>query len=238
MPTDQSNVREQKKRQRKVRHAILDFLKKLRKACETFKTADDWYKYLKQLESLLQEYEKELPAGTQQRLKDAIKLTDSSREGIKKACKVLQTEILHVIEALPAGGILPTVLIGAVIATAVAVGAIVSYFSLTAVPVIIINDGCDPLHPPQGIANYIPGLDLPKQPILKGEKATAKVPPVMVDINAKSGTIIFTAMGITVPFEVPSEVTGAQFDGMPILDQSISVHLGDREQHELVVTCR
>lgn len=238
MPTDQSNVREQKKRQRKARHAILDFLKKLRKACETFKTADDWYKYLKQLESLLQEYEKELPAGTQQRLKDAIKLTDSSREGIKKACKVLQTEIGHVIEALPAGGILPTVLIVAVIVSAVAVGAMAVYFTLTAVPVVITNDGCVPLRPPQGIANYIPGVDLPKQPILEGENATAKAPPVTVNINAKRGTIIFTAMGIPLRFEIASKVTGIQLDGMPILDRSITVNLGDRKQHELIVTCR
>lgn len=230
---------EQNKKQRKVRLAFLDFLKKLRKACETFKTADDWYKYLKQLESLLQEYEKELPAGTQQRLKDAIKLTDANHEGIKKACKVLQTEIGHVIEALPAGGILTTVLIVAVIVSAVAVGATVSYFSLTAVPVVIINDGCDPIQPSNSIANYIPGIDLPKQPILNGEKVTAKVPRVAVDIDAsQSGTIIFTAIGISMPFAIPNEVTGVQFDGNPILERSISVYLGDMEQHELVVTCR
>jgi len=235
---NQSGGREDKKKKKKAREALLLFLKRLRKACKIFNTADEWYSFLKELETLLQEYEKQIPPVHLQRIKDAMRLIDSTSKGIKKACKILEFEIEDTLKAMHTGGGFGKVLFGGLILVAAIVGAGVAYLNFTSVEVGIFNDGCDTLYMPAALPVDIPGIELPKGPIPPGGHGTAKVPRMTVNVDAtQPGTIVVSVLGVPVSVHVGGDVTGVLLDGMNILGQNVPVKIGGRAQHELVIRC-
>lgn len=235
---NQTEGREDKKKKKKAREALLLFLKRLRKACKIFKTADEWYSFLKELETLLQDYEKQIPPVHLQRIKNAMRLIDSTRAGIKKACKILEFEIEDTLKAMHTGGGLGKALVGGLIVIAAIVGAAVAYLNFTSVEVGIWNNGCDTLYMPAALPVSIPGIELPDGPIPPGGHGTARVPRMTVHVDAtQPGTIVVTVLGLPVSIHVGGDVTGIELDGMQILGQSIPVKIGGRAQHELVISC-
>ncbi len=72
-----------KRKQRDARKDLSTFLKKLQKACSTFETANDWVDFVGELNGLLQIYQFEIPVDRQDGLKQAMNLTDPTREGIR-----------------------------------------------------------------------------------------------------------------------------------------------------------
>jgi hypothetical protein len=238
---DAHSPREDKRKKRKARAALVVFLKRLQDACKVFQTGDEWVDFVRQLEPLLQEYEQQIPAPYLQRLRNAMQLTDSSRAGLKKACRVLQTELRQVIRILPAGGTLLPVLIGGLIVLAAAVASLYAYIDYSAVEITVINNGCRPIAPVGRLPLPIdlPGVDLPDTTIPAGGSGTGRVPRLKVQIDGtQSGTVSLTALGFTLPIGTGSQNPSVTFDGVPISGQRISVDLGERARHELVLTCK
>jgi hypothetical protein len=233
--------REDKRKKRKARAALVMFLKRLREACKVFETGNEWVDFMRQLEPLLQEYEQQIPAAHLQHLRNAMQLTDSSRGGLKKACRILQSELKEVIGILPAGASLLPVLIGGLIAVAVAVAAAYVYVDYTAVEITIINNGCQPIAPVGRLPLPVdvPGLDLPETTIPAGGSGSARVPRLKLQVDGtQSGTVSLTALGFTLPVGLGSQNPSITFDGVPITGRRVSVDLSERKQHELVLTCK
>jgi hypothetical protein len=239
MSTHQS--RDDKRKKRRARAALILFLKRLQKACKVFETADEWLDVVSELESLLEEYAQQIPAAHLQHLQNAMQLTDTTRAGLKKACRILQSELKEVIRLLPAGGSILPALAGGAIALAVAVAALYIYVDITAVEITIINNGCRPIAPVGRVPLPIdlPGVDLPDTTIPAGGSGTARVPRLKVEVDGtQSGTVSLTALGVTLPIGVGSQNPTILFDGVPISGQRVSINLAERKQHELVLTCK
>jgi hypothetical protein len=170
-----------------------------------------------------------------------MQLTDTSRAGLKKACRILQSELREVIGILPAGAALLPVLIGGLITVAVAVGALYAYVDYTAVEITIINNGCQPIAPVGRLPLPIdfPGLDLPETTIPAGGSGTARVPRLKVQADGtQSGTVSLTALGFTLPIGTGSQNPSITFDGVSISGRRVSLDLGERKQHEMILTCK
>lgn len=230
--------REDKKKKKKARKALLAYLKRLRKACKTFSTADQWYKFLKELKAMLVEYEQQIPEVHRKRINDAMRLIDSSRAGIAKACKVLQYEIEEAIGAITTGRSFGRIAVGGLVAAAVVVGAAVGYLNATAVDIVVHNNGCDTMQIPAGLPVAIAGAKLPQGPIPPGGHATARMPRVTVTVDATDRDAVgVTVLGLTTHISIGGSVASIELDGQPVLGQIVTFNLGDRKSHELVITC-
>ena len=137
MSTSKTDERQRKERQKRLRKGLLAFLKRLRKACESYESLGDWNDLIQPLESMLDEYAQDLPQGRAQRLRQAMNLKAATAEGIQAGCQVLQKEIEGVVGLLPAGGILGSAVIGAFIVVAVGVAAAVVVFNSTTRPLLV-----------------------------------------------------------------------------------------------------
>lgn len=238
MSNNGNDSREDKKKKKKARKALLAFLKRLRRACKTFSTADQWYRFLKELKYMLKEYEQQIPEVHRQRINDAMRLVDSSRAGIAKACKVLQYEIEEAISFLKPGKSFGKIAAGGLIAAAVVVGAAIGYLNATAVDIVIQNNGCDTMQIPAGLPVTIAGVRLPQGPIPPGGQGLARAPRVSIAVDATNRDAIgVTVLGVTTNVSIGGSVSGIELDGEPILGRSVSFNLADRKRHELVITC-
>ncbi len=238
MGNNGNDSREDKKKKKKARKALLAYLKRLRQACKTFSTADQWYQFLKELKAMLTEYEQQIPEVHRQRINDAMRLLDSTRAGIKKACKVLQHEIEEAISSITPGKSFGKIAAGGLIAAAVVVGAAIAYLNHTAVDIVIHNNGCDTMQMPAGLPVAIAGAKLPEGPIPPGGHGTAKMPRVTVTVDATDRYDIgVTILGITTHVSIGGSVASIELDGQPVLGQRVTFDLGDRKSHELVITC-
>jgi len=238
MNSNQAQSKEENERKKKARAALLAFLRRLRKACKVMEAVDTWQNCMQELEALLQRYQADIPPAHLQRLSNALQLTDPTRAGIGKACKVLQFELEQTIDILPAASHLAASLVGGLVVVALAIGALVTYLESTAVEVVIINNGCGPIET-AGMPIDLPGLHLPGQPIPSGGRGIARVPRMTVDIDAtQQGRVTVTILGFSVPVQIGQRATDVRLDGVPILGHRTSLRLGTRRQHELVVSCR
>src|SRR5215472_5809553 len=207
MAVDLQAEGDRKSRQKKLRRDLMAVLERLRGGCETLETVDDWYERLEPLRSLLEKDAEAFPEGTSQRLEDAQKLTDSTREGLKLACKELRLQIESVIDVLPAEailGMLPTMVLGVFLVVAAGIAATSFYLSSTAVTIDITNVSCDPIPPMIGTATllgYVPGVQLPTVAIARGQTLLAKAPAatVRVDGTRPGALTVSTIMGGAVP---------------------------------------
>jgi len=230
---------EDKKKRKKARAALLAFLKRLRQACKVMDSAETWSDCVKELDALLQDYQRQIPGVNLQRLRSAMQLGEPNRAGIQKACKVLQFEVERAIDVLPAAGGLASALVGGLIVVAVVIAAAAIYVERTAVEVVIINNGCSPIRLAGGFPIDLPGLHLPPEVIPSGGRAVAQVPRMTVHLDATSGDRVgLTVLGITRPFDLGRRAIQIHWDGQPLLGQRTALNLGNRPRHELVVTCR
>jgi hypothetical protein len=182
-----------------------------------------------------------------QRLSRAGRLTDSSREGIGRACEVLQLEIEQVIGTLP-GPLAAPLLVSLLVAGALVAGATVAYLHLASgqVELTIRNDGCAPIPLGQTVAPGgesfldLVGIDLPQR-IPTDSQATARSPqlPLTIGIDAAADSaIVLTVQGLAAPLTTHHQADQLELDGVSILGQHAVLNLRQKGRHELVVTCR
>jgi hypothetical protein len=238
MPDRTMSRKEEKEKKKKARGAFMLWLKRLRAACKTIGTADEWYSLMKELTDLLQEYAPVIPADCYARIEKAMHPVDTTRKGLKQACKVLSLEIEDTIKCLHTGGSAGKVLGGTLLGLAVLVGAAFIYGEVTSVEIAIINDGCSTIVLPGELPIPIPGVSLPGAPIPPGGSETVSLPRLTVDVDAtQPGRISVGVLGASVSYNLGSELTSIQLDGQEILGQRVKVSLGGRKSHELVVRC-
>ncbi|MBI4770003.1 MAG: hypothetical protein HY784_06205 [Chloroflexi bacterium] len=244
MADHRDNNRARERQKRKARKALLAFLRRLRKACKTFQKVEEWYEFVQQLEPLLKAHELALPAETQARLRQATRLTSAGREGISAACKVLQWEVEKAIALLPAGGALGALLgtlslllVGGLIVLAAIAGAAAVFLNATAVEIVIENHGCNPITFPANLP--IPGLNLPGEPLLAGEAASARAPGIALDLSIGPDGSVDLALpaGLQVPITGRSSFASVNFDGEELVGRDTHVDLRSRQHHLLVLSC-
>lgn len=239
MPNRSMTRGEERQKKKKAREAFLLYLKRLRAACKALSTADEWYSLMRDLADLLQEYAPVIPPESYQRVQNAMRPSDTTRKGLKQACKVLDLEIERLLKHFSAGRAGGKLLAGAFIAAAIVVGAAVIYGEATAVNVAIVNDGCSTIILPASLPFPIPGLSLPSAPIPPGGTGSVSLPRLTVDVDAtEPGRVSVSVLGVTVPYNMGGGVVSIRLDGQEILGQRVRANLGERKSHELVVRCR
>ncbi len=241
-PPDKSN-------QRRARRKLTDFLKRLRKACDTISSVNDWIEITGELNRILDLHQAEIPGPNRQRLAEALELSETSREAISQACDALQIELERTIEALPRGGCSCGCLAAgaALLGLLAALVLVVAAFAFLAQPVevTVVNGGCRNFLVRQGIppglqpAISLLGIDLPEE-IRSGEQGGFGIPglPLSVMVDGTAGrSVRVSGFGISQSFEVSPDVVFIEVDGMPVLGNTLSVGIQDRNPHTVLIAC-
>jgi hypothetical protein len=238
MSTNKTDERRKKERQKQLRKGLLAFLKRLRQACKSYESLGDWNDLIQPLESMLDEHAQDFPQGRAQRLREAMNLKAATAEGIQAGCQVLQKEIEGVVDLLPAGGILGSVVIGAFILAAVGVAAAVVVFNSSRREVMIRNQGCgDITIPPLGFG--IPGLSLPSD-IPNDQTASASIPGILnveVEVRDQERTMTVWIFGNPLHFNFDNQIQSLTFDGAELMNQRTKLDFRNLPSHELIFTC-
>lgn len=121
------------------------------------------------------------------------------------------------------------------IITLIAVVAVVM-LSLISVKVTIKNVGCEPLN--VGILPIpLPGLSLPKDPIVSGGQGVATLPPLPVTVDGTTpGTVTVSSFGLSQSFQMGNYTVVA--NGIPLEGSKNTFNLIEKTEHEVVVSCR
>ena len=86
------------KEKKKARTIFLKYIDKLKAKCGTFENIDEWYVYIRELDGLLLPYSSFFPSDITQKINHITKLVDTSRDGINKACKILNGELEDIVQ--------------------------------------------------------------------------------------------------------------------------------------------
>ena len=86
------------KEKKKARTLFLKYIDKLKAKCGTFENIDEWYGYIRDLDGLLSPYSSFFPSDITQKINHITKLVDTSRDGINKACKILNGELEDIVQ--------------------------------------------------------------------------------------------------------------------------------------------
>ena len=240
-----------KRKQGEARDDLENFLQKLKQACATMETANDWADSIKELNNLLEIYKFEIPADRENGLLQAMNLVNPTREGIIQACNVLELEIEKTIESLPGRGrgcgCMRGGLAAIAIGLAVVVGLVIAagYFILQPVEVNVVNAGCGPMFVRQGIpvqlqpvVNFL-GVDLPDIIDTDGE-GRFQVPglPLRVGVNGSGrSTVVVSTLGVNVPFEISENTAFIEVNGKQIFGNSFSVGVREHDPHNVIIGC-
>ena len=249
--------RERRRRARRARKALLAFLKRLRNACGSFQSVDDWLDYTQELAQLLVEHRDGLTQEQRERLERAMKQADLTLPGVNLACKALQGEIERVIAALPVGLLglpAPVLIVLGLGAAAVIFGGAAwlgkTLFQSRAVSLTVVNEGCPPialgeaLTPDQRQALERIGVALPDS-LPTDEQTALNLPslPVMLTVDARNPGILLLTSGLPGAGELRLEIyldPGVQtieLDGASIFGQQATVSLAQPEHHTLYIRC-
>ncbi len=239
MPDRSMTRKEGREKKKKARAAFLLYLKRLRTACKALNTADEWYSLMRDLADLMQEYAPVIPADRYEGIQSATRPADTTRKGLKQACKVLDLEIERLLKHFPAGHAGGKILAGAFVAAALIVGGAFIYGEATAVDIAILNDGCSPIVLPASLPFPIPGVSLPSAPIPPGGSGSVSLPRLTLEVDATDPhRVIVSVLGVAVAYNTGSDVASIRLDGQEILGQRVSANLGSSKSHDLVVSCR
>ena len=238
MSTNNQGERRRKKRQKELRKGLLAFLKRLRKACKSYESLADWNELIEPLESLIEEYAQEMPQGSAQQLKDAMRLKDATAQGIQAACQALQGRLETAISLLPVGSILVPALVAAFIILAAGVAAAVIALNATAREVLISNRGCGDIRvPPLGLT--VPGLSIPSE-IPNDQTVSANIPGILkVEVQVRKQEKMMTVWIFNNPldFTFDNQIESLTFDGRDLADQRTPLDFSNPPSHELILTC-
>jgi len=244
MSPDPASQADRNERRKKARKAFVAFLKRVKKACRLIQSADEWAEFIKPLRDALINYGDALSPNTLQRLQRALQFTDATRSGVSKACDVLEFELEHAIDALPAAGAGGLAALGIAVAIVAGVGITVAALNANAVNVGVFNDGCAPL---LLNAEAVPGLGwvlnplgvaLPAAPLPTGGRASLSLPPITIELDGTApGSISLIVLGQALRIGL-GQVDELWLDGEPLTGRRSRIDLGEREQHELTAICR
>ena len=243
MAMQQAQVRTSKRQRRKARRELAAFLRRLRRICGRFDAVNEYYEAVDQLYDLLQANAGAIPSAYEQRLQKAARVGDGTRAGVKFACRVLQAEIERTIQAIPiTPAFVGPLLLSLIIIGVLAIGAAVTYLHITAVDVVVVNNGCGPLQFYPGAAPVVDdiidflGIKLPAE-IPPDSQETVRLPRVTVNIDAtQPDLLLLTVLGRSLPVNIPDEAE-IIWDGVPQLGQRTAAKIGELPRHELVLSC-
>lgn len=235
------DTKEEKEKKKKARKALLLFLKQLKKKCGSFKKVDEWYAFLKQsLDPIIDQYHIQLPPDALKHFDQAKHLTDTTTEAINKACSNLQWNVEKVAKMLPKHSPILKVLIAGVALTSGVTAAAILFAKIHSVTIVVKNSGCDSINPVSYVPIQIPGLELFDTPIPSGGQGIVKIYPLHVTVDAtQKGGIAIGLLGRTMP--VNSGGFGAsdvRLNGTSLLGKKTDINLGERDTHELVISCQ
>ena len=238
-----SYSRDEKRRRKDAKKALLAFMRRAKRVCHKVQTADEWLGLVEPLGSIIDAYENVLSATDCQRLRQAMSVAGVGRAGLSRACDVLRFELEHVVSGLPSAGALGTIALAGATVVVVAAGMIA--MNASSARVTLRNEGCDPIPLMSGV---IPGLDwvlgavgvsLPSMPIPDGGEETITLPPVSLEIDCSAGqTCEIEVLGRSVPIPLGHRVQRLDLDGEPLLGHAKRLRLTPRSEHELIVGCK
>jgi len=244
-----SKDKDQKKKQRKARRGLLALLKRLRRLCGRFQSAQDWVEFIQtNLEPLLEEHKDALPYGTQQRLRNAARLTEATREGANQACNILQMEVQQVVPQLPGAPIFAVAAkfaAGLMIIAAIVAGAVVLAATFLAPRIEIINFACGTIPLDIPLRDQVPNALIPDEIPADGEAHTVRLIPGRFYIDTSRPNQFIVRMGDT-PLSPPDTQIG-DLDSILFLDndnrrellgQNAPIDLQIGKQYSLTLTCR
>jgi hypothetical protein len=114
-----------------------------------------------------------------------------------------------------------------------------SLSAYTSVSVTIKNNNCPTMYPSaSSIANYIPGVFFPTNPIVAGGVATAHIPtvPAVVE-DLGNGTLKVNSLILHMTFQL-SNLKSVQFDNMELLGRITDLQLNKQKMHYLEFVCK
>jgi hypothetical protein len=223
-----------KKEKRKARRDLLALLKYLRNLCDKFQTVEEWLDFVdKKVTPLLNEHQRSLGPENIHRLNNATRLTESTREGVRMACRTLRFEIAKI---FPVPIPVPIqIAAGVLIGAAVLVGAGVIALNLMAVNLEIINHGCVFNIP--AYYNNIPGFTFPDEMPSDGTPFQIRINSfIELDTSQPDGLILrFFGRDETVPL---GSLRSIVLDGQrELLGQVNPQRLDAGSRHVLELLC-
>ncbi|OHB18599.1 MAG: hypothetical protein A2666_01360 [Parcubacteria group bacterium RIFCSPHIGHO2_01_FULL_47_10b] len=231
-----------RKKKRTARKALLLFLKRLRAGCGLYKDANEWYGHMKDLKGLLETYTDVLPKEPLEKVNAAMKLTDTTSAGLKRACKVLRYDLNSLIKKLPRFSWIGSVAVTGLVTVAVVAGAAAVYWQMTKVKVTIKNENCSNIPIAESIPQEINGtfkkfgVKLPLWIITNGQE-TFNVPPVGVRVEAHGSSLALTLFDRSFSVPLPERVQSITFNDRELLEQETDIDLGSQKKHTVVVRC-
>ncbi len=110
------------------------------------------------------------------------------------------------------------------------------FLQMQAGKVAITNRGCNSFSPPGILTLPLPGLQLPKGPIVDGATETAVVPPLTLTVDATNkGAIKVKTLGVAYTFKIDN--IGLEFDGVTLNGKETDITISRGKTHQLVITC-
>ncbi len=236
---------------------MLAFLKRLRRACKSLETVNDWLELTEDLAQLLVTHREGLTEEQRERLERAMKASKLAERSLQLACKALQGEVERVIRALPVGllGLTPAAwaVIGvvAVVGVGVIVGGVTVWRQAQRGLVLeVVNAGCPPLALGRALpAEWKPtlarlGTTLPDE-VPTDSRAILRLPvlPTTLRIDAtRADTLTITLTlpsGEASPFQLDlaPEVDSILLDDTPLLGNTFLLPLDQPQERVLVIHC-
>ncbi len=236
-------------KQRNARKALENYLKKLRNACGTISSVDQWTSLVAELNGILEIYRVEIPAANRGRLQNAMQLGEAGADAISHACSALELEVSSTIQALPkrgcSCGCLAAGILGAL--AVLLIGLFLAAFVIfRPVPVVVVNEGCSPMVVRAGILTaFDPVLRffqvrLPEV-IDTNEAETFEVMglPLNVAIDGTGRRSVgINVIGFPQSFIVGEDVADIIVNGFSILGTKSSVNVRGDAPHEVVIICQ
>ena len=244
----QTEKKPTRKERKKARKDLAALLRRLRRWCRSMDQVSDWYDLAKDVEAVVNDNSRAIPAAQRRRLQEAMKLPEATMAGMGRACRVLQSEVGKTAAAVGGGATLAGAVGTVVLLTAVVVLAATVAANQFAVNVHIFNHGCGPIDTMEAPFADSPllslaGLNLPPGAIFSGGDGVIAVPPLRLEADNATNPDMLTIRGpgqvqlISLPVGGAAEIL---FNGQSLLGvrQSINLaNLGGAEEHILEVIC-
>jgi hypothetical protein len=226
-----------KQERRRARGDLLALLKRLRKLCDTFKTAEEWLEYVdKQVRPVLDRHQSALGADTTRGLREAARITESTRAGVRHACRTLRFEIEKVLPLLPAPVPLAVqVAAGILIGAAALVGAGVIALNVMAVQLEVRSLGCELEMP--AYYSSIPGFSFPEVMPSDGTPFEVSIISAVELDTSQPERIVLRLVGREEPFQ-PVRLRSMVLDEeVELMGRLTPLRLESGSRHTLVLRC-
>lgn len=244
-----NNGKPSRKEKKKARKELAALLKRLRKGCDVINQVSDWRDMAADVEAVVHDNYRAIPAGHRQRLLAALELPEATLGAMNSACRVLQAEVGKTAAAVGGASILSGAVVTAVLFTAAVVLGAAVLFNQTAVDLHVINQGCGPLEDTDAFfANSsllsLVGLDLLPEAVASGGDAVIPVSPVQFETDYDQNARVLTVYGpgqIQVASIPVGGVGDIRFNGQSLLvtgpNSRRAIDFSRADEHRLEIDC-